>query len=377
VEEKIRRNKKGQKDIPVETGTGMSHENGLEFDAAKQAYPGQPIPPLNANDEIDAVKEWLMEDLEPWFRRDSEEQGRDAKGCREYLDSLTDTELIDMYYKLRDEKVVWGNGYFYPNIKKLFMTPFEREKDRREIALWEKKYGDSEAVEWYRDAQNRSCVWWIENHLVMKHAYHSCMNCGLCTAVCPAAEFNDYNPRKIMEIVQRKDEDEIIELLKDNTIWFCAQCGSCKTRCPRGNNPFAVISSLRQLSELKGCHTSSIRGRQQYAGRHLWGGNYWNRGWSLYFRNPMVESHLDFGPRFARYFKNKEEIYRRVGGCPDMDGSMPGRKVPPETLHQLRRCFQVGGALFLWDQIENYAREQAKEWDMDIDDYLYNVWHEG
>lgn len=347
------------------------------FDPKRQAYPEQPVPPRNAPDEADAVKELLPEALEPWFRRDSSIQGRDAPRCREYLEGLSDEEIISQYYELRDQKTVWGGGYYYPNIKKLFMTPFEREKDRREIAIWEEKYTSSEAAEWYQEARSRSCVWWLENHIVTKHAFHSCMNCGLCTAVCPAAEFNDYNPRKIMETIQRKDEGEVVALLKADTIWFCAQCGSCKTRCPRGNNPFGVISSLRQLSQMKGYHTSSIRGRQQYAGRHLWGGNYWNRGWSLYFGNPQVETHLDFGPRFARYFQNKEEIYRRVGGCPDMDGSMPGRKVPPETLHQLRRCFQVGGALYLWSQIEKYAREQAREWNMDIDDYLYKVQHEG
>jgi len=347
------------------------------LDPKRQAYPGQSMPVQGVPDEIDAIKKLLTEELEPWFRRDSSVQGRDARRCREYLDSLSDEELISQYNELRDQKVVWDNGYFYPNIKRLFMTPFEREKDRREIAVWERQYGDSEVVKWYQESRSQPCTWWIENHIITKHAFHSCMNCGLCTAVCPAAEFNDYNPRKIMETVQRKDEEEIVELLKADTIWFCVQCGSCQTRCPRGNSPFGLISSLRQLCQLKGYHTASVRGRQQYAGRHLWGGNYWNRGWSLYFRNPVVESNLDFGPRFARYFQNKEEIYRRVGGCPDMDGSMPGRKVPPETLHQLRRCFQVGGALHLWDQIEKYAREQAREWDMDIDDYLYKVWHEG
>jgi heterodisulfide reductase subunit C len=356
---------------------GKKKSKEAAFDPDRQTYPGQMLPPGNAPDDIDAVREPAVEELEHWFRRDSSGEGRDARKCREYLESLSDEEIIELYNELRDRKVVWGGSYFYPNIKMLFMTPFEREKDRREIAAWEEKHGDSEVSEWYKEAREQSCLWWLENHILMRHAFHSCMNCGLCTAVCPAAEFNEYDPMKIMEAVQRKDEDEIVALLKSNTIWFCGQCGSCKTRCPRGNSPISVISSLRQLSQLKGYHTSSIRGRQQYAARHLWGGNYWNRAFCIYFRNPETETHLDFGPRYARYFRNKEEIYRRVGGCPDMDGAKPGRKVPPETLQQLRRCFQVGGALYLWDQIEKYAREQAEEWNMDIDDYLYKVRREG
>ena len=28
----------------------------------------------------------------------------------------------------------------------------------------------------------------------MKEGLHSCMNCGVCTGVCPAAEFYNYDP---------------------------------------------------------------------------------------------------------------------------------------------------------------------------------------
>ena len=31
---------------------------------------------------------------------------------------------------------------------------------------------------------------------------NACMNCGVCTAICPAAEFYDYDPRKIVDTVQ-------------------------------------------------------------------------------------------------------------------------------------------------------------------------------
>ena len=63
---------------------------------------------------------------------------------------------------------------------------------------------------------------------------NACMNCGVCTAICPAAEFYNYDPRKIVDIVQGKDNDEIKELLKSEEIWYCGECMSCKTRCPQG-----------------------------------------------------------------------------------------------------------------------------------------------
>ena len=41
---------------------------------------------------------------------------------------------------------------------------------------------------------------------------NSCMNCGVCTAICPAAEFYNYDPRVIVETVQRGNEEEIEEV---------------------------------------------------------------------------------------------------------------------------------------------------------------------
>jgi heterodisulfide reductase subunit C len=361
------------KDLYWKSGTYREKDGKARIDPKRQGYPGQPAPPVDAPDEIYSSSQTLAPDSEPWFSREPSWHGRDANKCRQYLESLLDEDIIERYYALRDQKVVWEGGYYYPNIQKLFLTPFEREKDRREIANWQKKYDKSEVAKWYEKAKGKSCVWWLENHLVAKHAFNSCMSCGTCAAACPAAEFYDYNPRLVMEVIQSKDEEKIIELLKADTIWYCGQCGSCKLRCPRGNNPFALISSLRQLSQLKGYHVHSTRGRQQYTARHLWGGNYWNRGGCLYFRNVMLPFHLDFGPRFARYATNKEELYRRVGGCPDMDGSMPGRKVNPDALQEVRRCWQEGGTLYLWDQIEKYAQEHARECNMDIDDYFYRI----
>ena len=49
-----------------------------------------------------------------------------------HLDQLSDEEIITLYYQLRDEHTVSSEGTYFPNIKHLHATPFEREKDRRE-----------------------------------------------------------------------------------------------------------------------------------------------------------------------------------------------------------------------------------------------------
>ena len=86
---------------------------------------------------------------------------------------------------------------------------------------------------------------------------NACMNCGICTSVCPAAEFSDYDPRILLNIVQTGDDAELEKLLKSDFIWLCGQCMSCKTRCPRNNVPGLMINVLRRYSQELGYFTES------------------------------------------------------------------------------------------------------------------------
>ena len=89
----------------------------------------------------------------------------------------------------------------------------------------------------------------------------ACINCGTCTAICPAAQFYDYDPRQIADTMQKGNEAEIENLLKSDTIWFCGECLSCKTRCPRGNTPGYIIQSLRNLAQNNGFSSGGVAAR--------------------------------------------------------------------------------------------------------------------
>ena len=84
----------------------------------------------------------------------------------------------------------------------------------------------------------------LQNDVRFKEGLNACINCGTCTAICPAAEFYNYDPRLIVITVQSKDNDKIEELLKSDTIWYCGECLSCKTRCPRNNTPGLYYSGF-------------------------------------------------------------------------------------------------------------------------------------
>ncbi|KKM12311.1 heterodisulfide reductase subunit C [Clostridiales bacterium PH28_bin88] len=57
-----------------------------------------------------------------------------------------------------------------------------------------------------------------------------CYQCGKCSAGCPVAFAMDYTPRQIIRLLQLGLKDEA---LRSRTIWLCAHCQTCYTRCPR------------------------------------------------------------------------------------------------------------------------------------------------
>jgi heterodisulfide reductase subunit C1 len=296
----------------------------------------------------------------------------------EDVEQLPDTVIVSAYNTLRDSYEKVGDEKRYINIENLYCTAFEREKDRRELARRQKVNASSEFIEWYEEAAKNPCGWWLKHHLLARHSLKSCMFCGMCTSVCPASEYYmEYNPRSIADVALSENETEIVALLKSDVIWYCGQCGSCKERCPRGNSIMGLISSLRILSQLKGYHLYSNRGRQQYASRHLWGANFWNRGCSLYFRNADKWAHPDFGPNYGKFFDHQEQEFLRLGANPDRPGMFGGRKIHPETLEELRLLVEAGGTLCLWKKVDDSGHIHRRRLDLSEDAYLEMVAKEG
>jgi len=86
--------------------------------------------------------------------------------------------------------------------------------------------------------------------LYKKENLIKCLQCGRCTAGCPAAKvFSDYSPR---EIVRRAQECTADELAKDPLIWLCGQCYTCNSRCPRNNTPASIILDARNKAFKEG-----------------------------------------------------------------------------------------------------------------------------
>lgn len=210
----------------------------------------------------------------------------------------------------------------------------------------------------------------------IKEGLKACINCGTCTAVCPAAEFYKYDPRQIVDIVQSKDDAEIENLLKSETIWYCGECMSCVTRCPRSNAPGLVIMALRNLSIEMGYFAESEKGRQQYALTRVLVSNILNYGYCVYPRTFKSELHPEAGPVWEWGEKNINDFYDRMGANLDGDGTGALRRIPQEDLDELQRIFDVTGATRRIEKVNQYSLSKAEEMGLTPDEYFKKVFSE-
>jgi heterodisulfide reductase subunit C1 len=212
----------------------------------------------------------------------------------------------------------------------------------------------------------------LEQDIRYVEGLNACMNCGVCTAICPAAEIYNYDPRIVVDTVQTRDEAKLEELLKSELIWYCGECMSCKTRCPRGNTPGLVIMALRALSQDLGYFTESEKGRQQLYLKRVIGGWILKHGYCLYLEGVTTKDHPEQGPVWDWIQENWKDLFARLGGNYQGDGPGILRKIPQDALDELQRIYEVTGAMDRYEKIEEYSVQKAHEMRLNLDDTMDN-----
>ena len=77
----------------------------------------------------------------------------------------------------------------------------------------------------------------------------ACIQCGICTGSCPAANEMEHAPRKIIAMIRADMRDEV---LSSSSMWHCLSCYTCTVRCPRDVKPAELAHTLECLANQQG-----------------------------------------------------------------------------------------------------------------------------
>lgn len=72
-----------------------------------------------------------------------------------------------------------------------------------------------------------------------------CYQCLTCSLGCPVAFAMDYLPNQIVRMVQLGLKQQT---LTSSTIWVCANCEACSSRCPNDVEILRLMDTLREMA---------------------------------------------------------------------------------------------------------------------------------
>ena len=72
-----------------------------------------------------------------------------------------------------------------------------------------------------------------------------CYQCLACSSGCPVAYAMDYKPHQIIKMVQLGLKDRVLD---SSTVWLCASCETCATRCPNDIDIVLLMDTLRHMT---------------------------------------------------------------------------------------------------------------------------------
>ncbi len=132
---------------------------------------------------------------------------------------------------------------------------------------------------------------------------YKCVQCGMCTSVCPGAAHTDYDPRDMIRRVLEDDET----VIDDDTIWNCFSCYTCHSVCPSGNSASEINQILRQMS------IESGEGKKQIVSFAAYGDSFLELGVGSIPNNFFDTMVNDIGPEYMNLKIYIDDIRSELG----------------------------------------------------------------
>ncbi|MBC8401663.1 MAG: 4Fe-4S dicluster domain-containing protein [Candidatus Marinimicrobia bacterium] len=76
-----------------------------------------------------------------------------------------------------------------------------------------------------------------------------CFQCGMCSSGCPVTFAMDYLPHQIIHLIRMGQKSEV---LSSASIWICASCETCTTRCPNDIEIAGIMDAMRITARRSG-----------------------------------------------------------------------------------------------------------------------------
>lgn len=73
----------------------------------------------------------------------------------------------------------------------------------------------------------------------------ACFQCRKCTNGCPLSFEMDLYPDQVIRLALLGQKDEV---LRSKTIWVCASCATCSTRCPNGIQIPELMDCFKEMA---------------------------------------------------------------------------------------------------------------------------------
>jgi len=124
-----------------------------------------------------------------------------------------------------------------------------------------------------------------------------CIQCGTCTGSCPVSYAMDISPRQLIALFRA---GELQTIMNSRSIWICASCYACTTRCPSGIKITDIIYALKR-TEMEKHYTSKAPQVQTLA--------------NLFVDNLMSYGRLHEGTLIRKYYM-KTGMFKLLGFIP-------------------------------------------------------------
>jgi heterodisulfide reductase subunit C1 len=210
----------------------------------------------------------------------------------------------------------------------------------------------------------------IQSDLRYDFELNGCLNCGICTATCPAAHYYDFSPREIVQLLWTENLEGIYDAMQEK-IWACAQCYTCAARCPFGNSPGGLVMLMREAAIKHGMTSAKdvLRPFSRVMLKLVSTGN------QLSPDMITAEHFPDWGPNVTK-IKAPLDTLRKAIPMPTLNTTKTAWEVNLKTSVELYTIWEETGVLDqletidenLFDVITDFMDEKRDDWEDFLDE---------